>query len=100
MIATRANRSRRFGVYVADPHDGVLHANGLVVLTLAGDRIAAMTRFDNTVLPPFGLPRTLPLRSTPAASRGCGPPVDSGSPRSVYFLACRILLPAHRAASP
>jgi RNA polymerase sigma-70 factor (ECF subfamily) len=33
------------------------------VLTLTGDgRIAAMTRFDTTVLPWFGLPRSLPDR--------------------------------------
>jgi hypothetical protein len=32
------------------------------VLTLAGDRICAMTRFENTVLPWFGLPRSLPSR--------------------------------------
>ena len=33
---------------------------GLIVLTLAGDRICAMTRFENSVLPWFGLPRSLP----------------------------------------
>jgi hypothetical protein len=33
---------------------------GLLVLTLTGDRICAITRFDNGVLPRFGLPRTLP----------------------------------------
>jgi RNA polymerase sigma-70 factor (ECF subfamily) len=33
---------------------------GLIVLTLAGDRISAITRFnDNSVLARFGLPRTL-----------------------------------------
>jgi hypothetical protein len=30
------------------------------VLTLTGDRICAMTRFENSVLPSFGLPRSLP----------------------------------------
>jgi hypothetical protein len=30
------------------------------VLTLAGSRIRAITRFDNSVLPRFGLPRILP----------------------------------------
>ena len=30
------------------------------VLTLSGDRICALTRFDNSVLPWFGLPRSLP----------------------------------------
>ncbi len=37
-------------------------AFGLYVLTLTGDRICAMTRFDNSVLPWFGLPRSLPSR--------------------------------------
>jgi hypothetical protein len=37
------------------------HAHGLIVLTLAGDRICAITGFnDNSVLARFGLPRTLP----------------------------------------
>ncbi|MCW2939962.1 MAG: DNA-directed polymerase sigma-70 factor [Actinomycetia bacterium] len=48
------------GVYVQDPRTDVAHANGLLVLTLAGSRISAMTRFDNSTLPHFGLPRTLP----------------------------------------
>jgi RNA polymerase sigma-70 factor (TIGR02960 family) len=61
VVATRANLQPALGVYVAEPHERILHANGLIVLTLAGNRIAAMTRFDNNVLPRFGLPRTLPL---------------------------------------
>jgi RNA polymerase sigma-70 factor (ECF subfamily) len=60
LVATRANRQPAFGVYVRDPVTGVAHANGMLVLTLAGSRISAMTRFDNGVLPLFGLPRTLP----------------------------------------
>jgi RNA polymerase sigma-70 factor (ECF subfamily) len=32
----------------------------MLVLTLAGDRIRAMTRFDNSVIAKFGLPRRLP----------------------------------------
>jgi RNA polymerase sigma-70 factor (TIGR02960 family) len=60
-IATRANHQPALGMYVAEPHEWILHANGLIVLTLSGNRIAVMTRFDNTVLPRFGLPRTLPL---------------------------------------
>jgi RNA polymerase sigma-70 factor (TIGR02960 family) len=60
LVATRANGQPAFGVYVRDPHATLLHANGLLVLTLAGRRICAMTRFDNSVLARFGLPRTLP----------------------------------------
>ena len=33
-----------------------------LALTLAGDQICAMTRFENSVLPAFGLPRSLPGR--------------------------------------
>jgi RNA polymerase sigma-70 factor (ECF subfamily) len=60
LIATRANGQPAFGFYVRDPQGGVSHAIGLLVLTLSGSRICAMTRFDNSVLPRFGLPRTLP----------------------------------------
>jgi sigma-70-like protein len=47
---------------------GIGHAAGLYVLTLAGDRICAMTRFETGVLSWFGLPRSLP-------GRGAGPAV-------------------------
>jgi RNA polymerase sigma-70 factor (TIGR02960 family) len=60
LVATRANGQPAFGVYVRDPHAAVLHANGLLVLTLTGDRISMITRFDTSVLPRFGLPRSLP----------------------------------------
>jgi hypothetical protein len=33
---------------------------GLLVLTLSGDRIRELTRFDNDLLPRFGLPLSLP----------------------------------------
>jgi len=38
------------------------YGTGLYVLTLTGDRICALTRFDNSVLPWFGLPRSLAAR--------------------------------------
>jgi RNA polymerase sigma-70 factor (ECF subfamily) len=60
LIATRANGQPAFGLYLRDPVTDVAHASGMLVLTLAGARISAMTRFDNSVLPLFGLPRTLP----------------------------------------
>jgi RNA polymerase sigma-70 factor (ECF subfamily) len=61
VVPTRANGQPALGVYRADQHASVLRANGIVVLTLAGDRISELTRFDNSALPRFGLPRTLPL---------------------------------------
>lgn len=61
LIPTRANGQPAFGRYLRDPCAGVSHAHGIIVLTLAGDRICAITGFtDNSVLPRFGLPRTLP----------------------------------------
>lgn len=60
LVPTRANGQPAFAVYAGDPHGGVAHASGLLVASLAGSQICALTRFDNSVLPGFGLPRTLP----------------------------------------
>jgi RNA polymerase sigma-70 factor (TIGR02960 family) len=61
LVPARANGQPAFGAYVRGP-DGTRHGAGLYVLTLSGDRICAMTRFENHVLPWFGLPRSLPAR--------------------------------------
>jgi RNA polymerase sigma-70 factor (ECF subfamily) len=61
LVPTRANGQPAFGVYLRTP-GGVRHGVGLYVLTIGPDRIRAMTRFDNSVLPWFGLPRSLPTR--------------------------------------
>ena len=61
LVPTRANGQPAFGAYLRAPH-GIRHGTGLYVLTLTGDRICALTRFDNTALPWFGLPRSLPSR--------------------------------------
>ena len=61
LVPTRANGEPAFAAYLRGP-SGISHGVGLFVLTLAGDRICAMTRFDNSVLPWFGLPRSLPSR--------------------------------------
>jgi RNA polymerase sigma-70 factor (TIGR02960 family) len=60
LVATRANGQPAFGIYMFDPHAPVLHATGLIVITLAAERISRIDRFDNSVLPRFGLPRSLP----------------------------------------
>ncbi|MFI6599188.1 RNA polymerase subunit sigma-70 [Nonomuraea sp. NPDC050536] len=60
LIVTRANGQPAFGVYLLDPRTRTWRATGLMVLTLAADRITALTRFDNSILTRFGLPRTLP----------------------------------------
>jgi RNA polymerase sigma-70 factor (TIGR02960 family) len=61
LISTRANGQPAFGAYLRAA-TGIRHGTGLYVLTLSGDRICAMTRFDNGVLGSFGLPRSLPSR--------------------------------------
>jgi hypothetical protein len=60
LVPTRANHQPAYGMYLQDPRANVAHASGLLVLTLAGRQICAMTRFDNSVLARFGLPRILP----------------------------------------
>jgi len=61
LVPTYANNQPAFGYYPAKPHAPVAHAHSLIVLTLAGDKIGAITRFgDVSLLPRFGLPQTLP----------------------------------------
>jgi RNA polymerase sigma-70 factor (ECF subfamily) len=61
LVRTRANGQPAFGAYLRSP-SGVSHGIGLYVLTLNGDRISAMTRFENSVIPWFDLPRSLSNR--------------------------------------
>jgi RNA polymerase sigma-70 factor (ECF subfamily) len=61
LVPTRANGQPAFGAYLRTP-GGIRHGTGLYVLSLTGDRIGAMTRFEASVLPSFGLPRSLPSR--------------------------------------
>jgi RNA polymerase sigma-70 factor (ECF subfamily) len=67
LVPTRANGQPAFGAYLRAP-TGLRHGTGLYVLTLSGDRIRALTRFESGVLPWFGLPRSLPGRQ-PASQR-------------------------------
>ncbi|SMC88456.1 RNA polymerase sigma-70 factor, ECF subfamily [Kibdelosporangium aridum] len=60
LVPTRANGQPAFGAYLRGP-DGIHHGVGLYVLSLTGTKICAMTRFENSVLPWFGLPRSLEL---------------------------------------
>ena len=61
LVPTRANGQPAFGAYLRDP-GGSRHATAFWVLTLAGGQISAITRFEASVLPWFGLPRSLPAR--------------------------------------
>jgi RNA polymerase sigma-70 factor (TIGR02960 family) len=60
LIPTRANGQPAFGCYLQEAHAPVFRAHGMIVLTLSGDRISAVTRFvDNSNMARFGLPRML-----------------------------------------
>ena len=60
LVPTRANGQLAFGVYLRAPSGGIRHGTGLDVVALTGERVCAITHFDNSVLPAFGLPRSLP----------------------------------------
>jgi len=60
LIPTRANGQPAYGFYVEEPSGSVFGGHGMIVLTLEGDRISAITRFvDNDTMRAFGLPETL-----------------------------------------
>jgi RNA polymerase sigma-70 factor (TIGR02960 family) len=67
LVPTRANGQPAFGLYIRDPHAPVAHANGILVLTLAGSQISAVTGFLGTArCPPSGSPGHCPAEPTPA----------------------------------
>ena len=60
LVPTRANDQPAFGHYMPDPNASVWRFAGVIVLTLEGHKISALTRFGDTgILPAFGLPRVL-----------------------------------------
>jgi RNA polymerase sigma-70 factor (TIGR02960 family) len=70
LVATRANTQPAFACYRTDAHAPIAHATGLVVLTLEGEQIAAITQFmDPSILSRFGLPATLDGESPNPADR-------------------------------
>ncbi|MFL5826235.1 MAG: RNA polymerase subunit sigma-70 [Thermoleophilaceae bacterium] len=67
IVPTRANGQPAFGCYLPCPQTDIARPYGLLVLTLAGNKIAEITFFaDSGVFPHFGLPRTVPSRPGPA----------------------------------
>jgi RNA polymerase sigma-70 factor (ECF subfamily) len=60
LMPTRSNGQPAFGMYLRPATGGLRHGSGLLVLTFRGDRICGMIRFESSVLPAFGLPRSLP----------------------------------------
>jgi RNA polymerase sigma-70 factor (ECF subfamily) len=59
LLPARANTQPAFGSYLGGPGEPVATPAGLFVLTMAGDRIQAITRFHlDALYPRFGLPLT------------------------------------------
>jgi RNA polymerase sigma-70 factor (ECF subfamily) len=61
MLPTRANGQPALAFYFVDAVTGVARAGGVLVLTLSGERVSAITRFEAGLMDRFGLPRTLPV---------------------------------------
>jgi hypothetical protein len=59
-VPTRANGQPALVMYLPEKQSGTARATGVLVFTLAGSRVSAITRFDDTVLPRFEVPATLP----------------------------------------
>jgi RNA polymerase sigma-70 factor (TIGR02960 family) len=62
VVATRANTQPAFGCYFADPSDEVARPYGVLVLTLVGQQVSALTWFADTIgFEDFDLPLVLPI---------------------------------------
>ena len=61
LVATRANGQPAFGYYVSEPGTSASRLNGLMVLTIVGDRVSTLTRFGGPdIVTRFGLPLSIP----------------------------------------
>ncbi|MEY9873192.1 RNA polymerase sigma-70 factor (TIGR02960 family) [Streptacidiphilus sp. MAP12-33] len=61
LLPARANAQPALVLYLPDPHAPIWRASGLIVLSLRGDQVQALTRFASpNLLARFGYPRTLP----------------------------------------
>jgi RNA polymerase sigma-70 factor (ECF subfamily) len=66
LVPARANTQPALGSYLGDPARSAAAPAGLIVLTMAGDRICAITRFHlDDLYPRFGLPVALPEPAAP-----------------------------------
>jgi hypothetical protein len=62
LVPSRANNQPAFGSYQGNPGEPIARPAGLLVLSLAGDQIQALTRFHlDDLYPRFGLPASLPI---------------------------------------
>jgi RNA polymerase sigma-70 factor (TIGR02960 family) len=62
LVPTSANGQPAFGLYLRDQQSPIARGIGIFVLTLAGEKISALTAFHDAsaLLGRFGLPRTVP----------------------------------------
>jgi RNA polymerase sigma-70 factor (ECF subfamily) len=61
VVPTRANHQPAIAYYVADPVVPIWRAGSIIVLSVRGNRVSALTRFGgHGLFSTFGLPRTLP----------------------------------------
>ncbi|QDP95643.1 sigma-70 family RNA polymerase sigma factor [Microlunatus elymi] len=60
ILQTRANGQPAYSAYAQDRVTGLWHSRGLFVITVAGDKVHEVTRFEPALAAHFGLPRTLP----------------------------------------
>jgi RNA polymerase sigma-70 factor (TIGR02960 family) len=59
LVPISANAQPAWGEYRADPLTGLLHLTGIEVVAVRGGQISELIRFDGTIAPWFGLPRTM-----------------------------------------
>ena len=70
LLPTHANTQPAFGSYLIDSAEPVATPGGLFVLTMAGNRIQAITRFHiDALYPRFALPESLPAPGRPFTQR-------------------------------
>ena len=60
MVPVRANGQPALGVYAREPSAATFEPTGVLVFTLAGAKVSAITRFGASVLRWFDLPASLP----------------------------------------
>ena len=61
LVPTRANGQPAFGVYLFSPGSHIAQAFRLIVVTLAGSRVSAITLFESGEMARFGLPRSVDM---------------------------------------
>ena len=68
LARTRANRQPAFGAYVHSA-SGVSQGIGVIAVSLSGERICALTFFEQSALSWFGLPLSLPTSASDSRAR-------------------------------